>query len=109
MKTSRHPAPQINAGSMADIAFLLLIFFLVTAMIPKDQGFQRRLPQLCPPGQVCDTDIAERNVLEIMINSNNQLLVENELINLSKLKPLIISFLVNRHPKEKVGRGETVA
>lgn len=48
MKRSKQ-APQVNAGSMADIAFLLLIFFLVTAMIPDDQGINRKLPRLCPP------------------------------------------------------------
>lgn len=95
MKTSRHSAPQINAGSMADIAFLLLIFFLVTAMIPKDNGFQRKLPELCPPGVDCSSDILPRNVLEIHINSNNELFVENKVVELSELRAAAIEFLDN--------------
>ena len=100
MKTRRHSAPQINAGSMADIAFLLLIFFLVTAMIPKDKGFLRKLPENCPPGQNCNSDIKQKNVLEINIISKNELLVENELIDLSELKAVIIDFLDNNGTNE---------
>lgn len=100
MKRFRHEAPQINAGSMADIAFLLLIFFLVTAMIPKDIGFQRKLPKLCPDGQDCSAELLPRNVLELNINSNNELMVENEIIELSELKGKIIDFLDNNGKNE---------
>ena len=90
---SRRNAPEVNAGSMADIAFLLLIFFLVTTTIDKDQGLFRQLPQEKP------IDIAvtlhERNVLEIKIGQESDLLVENELLPISNLKEVVIAFLDN--------------
>ena len=95
MKNSRHSMPQVNAGSMADIAFLLLIFFLVTAMIPKDKGINRKLPAPCPPGDICDTQINMRNMLEINVNSNNELFVENEIISIDELKAIAVDFLDN--------------
>lgn len=95
MKNSRHSMPQVNAGSMADIAFLLLIFFLVTAMIPKDKGINRKLPAPCPPGEICDTQINKRNMLEIRVNSNNELFVKNEVITIDKLKAIAKNFLDN--------------
>ncbi len=95
MKNSRRDYPQVNAGSMADIAFLLLIFFLVTAVIPKDKGISRKLPSICPPGQICDADIKQKNILEIYINAENKLLVDDEIIKLEDLKTKISDFLDN--------------
>jgi biopolymer transport protein ExbD len=95
MKNSRHSMPQVNAGSMADIAFLLLIFFLVTAMIPKDKGINRKLPAPCPLGEICDTPINKRNMLEVSVNSNNEIFVENEVIKIEELKTIAKAFLDN--------------
>ena len=95
MKTSRRQRPEVNAGSMADIAFLLLIFFLVTAMIPRDKGISRKLPSICPPGQNCNAEVSQRNTLEIFVNSEDKLLVENEQVSISKLKHLVKEFLDN--------------
>lgn len=91
--------PEVNAGSMADIAFLLLIFFLVTATIPKDQGINRMLSKECPPGIDCKVDIHERNILRIVINNNDDIMLENELIELSNLKEITKSFLDNNGDK----------
>lgn len=91
--------PQINAGSMADIAFLLLIFFLVTAMIPKDKGINRKLPAPCPLGDICDTQINKRNMLEISVNSNNEIFVENAIISIDELKIIAKKFLDNNGDK----------
>lgn len=99
MKNSRHSMPQVNAGSMADIAFLLLIFFLVTAMIPKDEGISRKLPDSCPPGEICDTKINKRNMLEVNVNSNNELFVENKIIKIEILKTVVKEFLDNNGDK----------
>ncbi|MBR9913733.1 MAG: biopolymer transporter ExbD [Algicola sp.] len=96
MKTTRRHTHQINAGSMADIAFLLLIFFLVTAMIPNDQGINRKLPPPCPINSDCNDAVKNRrNILEIKVNSNNELLVENEVIELKDLKHIAKAFLDN--------------
>ncbi|MCB9256405.1 MAG: biopolymer transporter ExbD [Chitinophagales bacterium] len=86
---------EINASSMADIAFLLLIFFLVTTTIDQDKGILHKLPpwsDLPPP----DVKLRERNVLEILVNANNQLLVEVDYIEISELKDIAIKHLDNR-------------
>ncbi|WP_248722912.1 biopolymer transporter ExbD [Seonamhaeicola sp. ML3] len=87
--------PEINAGSMADIAFLLLIFFLVTATISTDVGINRLLPKPCPDGQDCSPPINERNILQVMINGKDQIMVEGNLVKLEELKDLAKDFLDN--------------
>ena len=87
--------PEINTGSMADIAFLLLIFFLVTATISTDEGINRVLPKDCPPEIDCSTPIKDRNILRVMINNKGDIMVENELISLETLKDIAKDFLDN--------------
>ena len=97
MKSSRRDYPEVNAGSMADIAFLLLIFFLVTAVIPKeDKGINRQLPPPCPQNIDCTEGIINmRNILEIKINAKDELLVDNALISIDELKDITKVFLNN--------------
>ncbi len=91
---SNYPSPEINAGSMADIAFLLLIFFLVTTTMDNDIGILKRLPKKEINQQIID--INERNVLEISINPNNQILIENsQKIALQELKQIVTDFIDN--------------
>lgn len=94
MRNFRRNAPTVNAGSMADIAFLLLIFFLVTTTISADKGMLRKLPQVCeaPP---CDVEFNERNVFRIFINTNNDIMVEDKIIDISELKDLTKAFIDN--------------
>lgn len=87
--------PEVNAGSMADIAFLLLIFFLVTATISSDDGINRILPSECPIGIDCYADVNERNILRIMINNNDEIMIEKDLVALENLKSLTLNFLDN--------------
>ncbi|NMH89537.1 ExbD/TolR family protein [Flavivirga algicola] len=87
--------PEVNAGSMADIAFLLLIFFLVTATISSDEGINRVLPKECPPGTICDAKIAERNILRIMVNNDDEIMIENNVVAISELKEITKNFLDN--------------
>lgn len=85
--------PEVNAGSMADIAFLLLIFFLVTAVIPKDKGINRILPK--DNNEITSLPINERNILRIVINNNDEIMLENETISLSSLKEKAKNFVDN--------------
>lgn len=83
----------MNAGSMADIAFLLLIFFLVTTTIETDAGLDRMLPPIEPPET--DVVIKQKNIFTVNINKNGQLLVEEELLDLKNLREAAIAFLDN--------------
>ncbi|OUR91863.1 biopolymer transporter ExbD [Flavobacteriales bacterium 34_180_T64] len=99
MKSFRHNAPEVNAGSMADIAFLLLIFFLVTTTISVDKGINRKLPKNCPPGTICNLDTHQRNVLKISLNATNEILVNNDIIAIEELKRITKLFLDNNADK----------
>ena len=88
--------PQINASSMADISFLLLIFFLVTTSMDVNQGLARRLPAPIPPDQkVEDTDINKRNLMVVKINSANQLMVQGQLTDIKQLRKQVKDFVLN--------------
>lgn len=91
---ARRLAPEVNAGSMADIAFLLLIFFLVSTTIETDYGISRKLPP--PPNETLPlVKIKEKNLFQIEINQTNQLFVEKEPMQLKDLKAATIAFLDN--------------
>ncbi|MEY8019390.1 ExbD/TolR family protein [Muriicola sp. E247] len=85
--------PEVNAGSMADIAFLLLIFFLVTTTIETDAGLDRMLPPMEPPED--NVVIKQKNIFTVNINKSGQLLVEEELTNLKDLRSKAMAFLDN--------------
>ena len=91
---ARRSIPEVNAGSMADIAFLLLIFFLVTTTIETNSGITTKLPpkidQETPP-----PPIKEKNVFLVLVNKNNQLLVEDQLMEVKDLREAAKQFLDN--------------
>lgn len=89
----RANAPKVNAGSMADIAFLLLIFFLVTTSIETDVGLDRMLPKIEKEPPIAD--VYERNILRILIDDKGQLLVEDSPLELMDLRQIAIDFLDN--------------
>ena len=91
---AKRSAPEVNAGSMADIAFLLLIFFLVTTTIETDSGISRKLPPW-QPEDVEPPVIKQRNIFTVLVNSNNQLLVEDEDMDISDLQDAAVEFLDN--------------
>jgi len=90
----RRNIPEVNAGSMADIAFLLLIFFLVTTTFEVDNGINRKLPPIPPPGQEPPI-IKQKNLFTVLVNKNNDLLVEDEPMELGDLRQAAIDFLDN--------------
>ena len=90
---AKRSAPEVNAGSMADIAFLLLIFFLVTTTIETDSGLNRKLPPM--EDQVDPPIIREKNIFTVVVNKNDQLLVEEDLTNIQDLRSLAVAFLDN--------------
>ncbi len=91
-KKSRRMNNAINAGSMADIAFLLLIFFLVTTVIMNEKGIMVKLPPMydgpIPP-------IPEKNVINIKINGEGQLLFEKQPLEISQLKEEVKNYILN--------------
>lgn len=91
---AKRSAPEVNAGSMADIAFLLLIFFLVTTTIETDKGISRKLPEW-QPEDVDPPVIKQRNIFTVQVNSNNDLLVEDEEMELKDLREAAFKFLDN--------------
>ena len=86
-------SPEVNAGSMADIAFLLLIFFLVTTTIETDSGINRKLPPM--EDQIDPPIIKEKNIFTVVVNKYSQILVEEDLTDLKDLRGLAMDFLDN--------------
>lgn len=90
---AKRSAPEVNAGSMADIAFLLLIFFLVTTTIEKDSGINRKLPPIEESDE--DVIIKQKNIFTVLLNGKDQLLVEDDLMEIKDLRAAAIEFLDN--------------
>ncbi len=88
--------PEVNSSSTADMAFLLLIFFLMTTTMSVDSGIQRILPPMPPEDQKeQELDINKRNVLEVRVNQNNDLLVGGERRDVYQLKDRVVEFFLN--------------
>lgn len=99
---ARRSVGEINAGSMADIAFLLLIFFLVTTTMEVDAGISRQLPLKLDTEVPPQPPIHDRNILVIMANSNDQLLVENQFMELEDMEEAVYEFyLDNRSGQDR--------
>lgn len=99
---------EINAGSMADIAFLLLIFFLVTTTIVEDKGITVKLP----PWSEEEPDITKlnkRNVYAVLVNAQNQLLVRGEPMDIKDLKENAMEFIANPAKREDLAEKPTKA
>lgn len=94
---------EINAGSMADIAFLLLIFFLVTTTIAEDKGVLVKLPPWSnePPENL---KMNTRNVYSVLVNADNQLLVRGEPMRVEDLKDNTKLFISN--PRNESNKAE---
>lgn len=86
---------EINASSMADIAFLLLVFFLVTTTFDSDYGIQRRLPEKPPSDQPPPPPINRRNIFLILVNSKDEMYVNGEIGDITLLKEEVKNFILN--------------
>ncbi len=89
--------PEVNSSSMADIAFLLLVFFLVTTTIATDKGLTLTLPPKADPNQPPpDITKNQRNIYKILVNSSDKILIEDEPVtDLSSLREDVKEFVLN--------------
>lgn len=103
MAKGKRKVPDINSSSTADIAFLLLIFFLITTSMDTDRGLARRLPPPPEKDQQNNEDkIKERNVLQVLLNSNDQLMCGGEYIDVKQLKQKTKDFVANPNNDESL-------
>ena len=93
----KRKTPGINGSSSADIAFMLLIFFLITTSMDTDKGLARRLPPPVPKDQKKDeqVDVNKRNLLVVLINSSNQILCGDQFVDIKQLKDKVKDFIDN--------------
>lgn len=103
MAKGKRKVPGINAGSTADISFILFIFFLITTSMDTDRGLARRLP---PPPENTenqeDVIVRERNVLQVRINKDDQLMVGGEWFDIKQLKERAKEFISNPNNDENL-------
>ncbi len=97
MAKGKRPSGEFSAASMADIAFLLLIFFLVATTMDIDTGISRKLPPMPDPNQQQDDDqqIKERNVFVVLIDAKDRLMVENQVLSIRDLREEAKEFIAN--------------
>lgn len=104
---NKRETPEVNASSTADIAFLLLVFFLVSTTMTSDMGLGRMLPPMVPPDQSDAPIIKERNIFTVQLNYKNQLLVRGEWMeNVSMLKAKAKEFIANPYDDPKMPEKE---
>jgi len=105
MKRKRSKLKDIPSASMADIAFLLLVFFLVTTTISMDKGIGQVLPAI---GE--ELEVNPKNITKVLVNATGQVLHDEELVSLNQLRAKIKNMLaqndklivsVKTHPQTK--------
>ena len=111
MAVDKRKVQEINAGSMADIAFLLLIFFLVATTMNMDTGLARMLPPLPPENQKTeDIKVKQRNILLVLVNGAGQIMAgtqgHQELIDLRELKDKTKEFILNPYDLDELPEKE---
>ena len=104
MARKKRGVPGINSSSTADIAFMLLIFFLITTSMDTDRGLARRLP---PPPENKDQKqddiiVKERNVLQVRLNKDDQLMVGGEWSDIRQLRQKAKEFIANPNNDENL-------
>lgn len=105
---SNKKTPGLNTQSTADIAFLLLCYFLMVSTMDQQSGLQRRLPQMPDKNQkVEDTKVNKRNIIIVKINSSDRLFAGDQLLDVSQLKDKIKEFLTNPSDDPNLPERET--
>ena len=93
---AKKKVPEINGSSMADIAFIALIFFLMVTTMDKEEGIARQLPPIPPEDQkVENQEVNRRNIIQVKINANDRLLAGSLPMDVSQLKDKIKEFMTN--------------
>ncbi len=105
---ARRGIPEVNAGSMADIAFLLLIFFLVTTTMDVPTGITRKLPPPVQGPQPKNVKVNERNVFVILINKDNLLAIKGNPAKVSELRSKVKEFFTNPNNNPNLSVQESV-
>ena len=103
MAKKKRSTPEINSSSTADMAFLLLIFFLITTSMDTDRGLARRLPE--PPQENQkkeDKEIKDRNILQVFVNFNDQLMCGSDYVSVEQLRDKAKEFIANPYNDEKL-------
>lgn len=107
MGKKQREVQEINASSMADISFLLLVFFLVTTSMSTDEGLSRNLPRMKEKQKdEPKTEVKPRNLMEILVNSNNELMVNGEVMDVKQLRTEAKKFIKSNPNDEKLPEGE---
>ena len=101
LKKKKREGAEINGSSMADIAFLLLIFFLVTTTINVDTGIGMVLPPPLDPEQE-PPPIRERNLMKILVNSQGLILMDEEPVQITDVREKLIEFISNPENNEEL-------
>ncbi len=92
------PVPEVNSGSMADIAFLMLIFFLITTTMDIDSGLARRLPPMPDENQKQeDVKVNRRNIMVVLINKSDRLFAGSQPMDVSLLRQTVKEFILNNN------------
>lgn len=96
MARKKRTVPEVNSSSTADMAFILLLFFLLTTSMDTDRGLARRLPEPPRPDQKKeDADIKERNILQVFVNFRDELMCGSEFISVDQLRDKAKEFIAN--------------
>lgn len=101
LKKREREGAEINGSSMADIAFLLLIFFLVTTTINVDTGIGMVLPPPLDP-EVEPPPIRERNLMKILVNAQGLILMDDQPVSINEVKDKLIDFIDNPTDNEEL-------
>ena len=107
MATDKRKTPEFSASSMADIAFLLLIFFLMVTTMNVDSGIQRVLPPM-PDKEEKPVDVKMRNILRVNINRYDQIQVNDELMDIRAIKDKVKEFMLNPYNDENLPEKEEI-